>query len=290
MKFLSVIGGLSGYAAAVELTAPLFGDTGSGSARRIPTSYESAIMGRRALALTKLGTLSTIFPKSQSSNDADAAERRPDGLDGVPIGLMDYISDCEDEGNPTLLAIKIATSFKNVRAGSNITLSVEWTPPYPPSKRIPLLSRLSAYVPFMGNKDYNEASTVAEPDVSSSPPPPDTVPYSAANLPRFSLIGYLEPINPDIKEAVRLASCYTTKHTDAKYWLPGNPIHTSEWARLVVTQVYWIGGFGDRAYIGWIPIEEWKKVTKEEWQSIELPGEKKGWSEWSINEAGTGEL
>ncbi|RFU73761.1 fmn-binding split barrel-related [Trichoderma arundinaceum] len=294
MKFLGVVAGLSGYATALELTAPLFGDTDGGSTSRIPTSYESAVMGRRALALTKLGTLSTVFPKSSSSasasDEADAAENRPEGLDGVPIGLMDYIADCEDEGNPTLLAIRIATSFKNVRAGSNITLSVEWTPPYPPSKRIPLMSRLSAYVPFMGHKDYNEGPAVAESEDGSSPPPPDTVPYSAANLPRFSLIGYLEPINPDIKEAVRLASCYTTKHTDAKYWLPGNPIHTSEWARLVVTQVYWIGGFGDRAYIGWIPIEEWKKVTKEEWQRIQLPGEKKGWSEWSVNEADAGEL
>ncbi|UKZ74296.1 hypothetical protein TrVFT333_001958 [Trichoderma virens FT-333] len=264
MKLLSIIGGLSGYAAALELTAPLFGDAGSVGERRIPSSYESAVMGRRVLALTKLGTLSTVFPKSSSSSDADTAERRPDGLEGLPVGLLDYIADCEDEGNPTILAIKIATSFKNVRAGSNITLSVEWTP---------------------RNKDYNEASPFAKSDS-----PPDTVPYSAANLPRFSLIGYLEPINPDIKEAVRLASCYTTKHTDAKYWLPGNPIHASEWARLVVTQVYWIGGFGDRAYIGWIPIDEWKKVTKEEWQSIQLPGEKKGWSEWSVNEAGAGEL
>ncbi|KAL5087481.1 hypothetical protein Trisim1_007701 [Trichoderma cf. simile WF8] len=289
MKLLGVIGGLSGCAAALELTAPLFGD-GSGE-RRIPSSYESAVMGRRVLALSKLGTLSTVFPQSSSSSgEADAAERRPEGLDGIAIGLQDYYGDCEDEGNPTLLAIKIATSFKNVRAGSNLTLAVEWKPPYPPAKRIPLLSRLSAYVPYFGNKEYNEASTLAESDVSSSPSLPDTVPYSAANLPRFSLIGYLEPINPDIKEAVRLASCYTTKHSDAKYWLPGNPIHTSEWARLVVTQVYWIGGFGDRAYIGWIPIDEWKKVTKEEWQSIQLPGEKKGWSEWSINEAGAGEL
>ncbi|KAL7930402.1 pyridoxamine 5'-phosphate oxidase domain-containing protein [Trichoderma chlorosporum] len=283
MKLLNVIGGLSGCTAALELTAPLFGDVGE---RRIPSSYESAVMGRRVLALTKLGTLSTVFPKSSSSGETNAAERRPDGLDNIPIGLSEYVADCEDGGNPTLLAIKIATSFKNARAGSNVTLSMEWTPPYPPSKRISLLSRLSAYVPFLGNRDYNEASSVAESDVSSSPSPPDTVPYSAANLPRFSLIGYLEPIKPDIKEAVRLASCYTTKHADAKYWLPGNPIHASEWARLVVTQVYWIGGFGDRAYIGWIPIDEWKKVTTKEWQSIQLPGEKKGWSEWSIGEAG----
>ncbi|KAK1255796.1 hypothetical protein MKX07_008055 [Trichoderma sp. CBMAI-0711] len=293
MKLLSLIGGLSGYAAALELTAPLFGDTGGVGAGRIPTSFESAVMGRRVLALSKLGTLSTVFPKSHSPGEADAAERRPEGLAGLPVALLEYISDCEDDGNPTLLAIKIATSFKNARAGSNLSLSVAWTPPYPPAKRISFLSRLSAFVPFLGNKDDGEASELDGPGVSfssSSSSPPDTAPYSAANLPRFSLIGYLEPIKPSIKEAVRLASCYTSKHPDAKYWLPGNPIHASEWARLVVTQVYWIGGFGDRAYIGWIPVEEWRNVTQEQWQGIQLPGEKKGWSEWSINEAGVGEL
>ncbi|PTB45025.1 uncharacterized protein TrAFT101_000495 [Trichoderma asperellum] len=282
MKFLSVITGLTGCATAVELTAPLFGDIDGGFASRIPTSYESAVLGRRILALTKLGTLSSTFPKSKSSSsnrDADATWNRPEGLDGLPIGQMEYIADCEDQGHPTLLAIKISTSYRNAQAGSNLTLSVQWTPPYPPARRIPLLSRLLSYFPYISDK-YDAADDSSSSSSSSSPP--DTVPYSAANLPRFSLIGYLEPINPDLKESLRLAYCYTSKHPDAKYWLPGNKIHTSEWARLVVTQVYWIGGFGDRAYIGWIPIEEWNKVTKEEWEQVQLPGEKKGWSEWSL--------
>jgi hypothetical protein len=219
---------------------------------RIPTSYESAIMARRILHLTPLGTLSTIFPPSKSM------ENRPSGLRGVPIGLMDYIADCETTGNPTILAINIATSFKNVAAGSNITLSLQWTPPHPPSSRISL--------PFMSL-------------FSKSKPKPTA--YSAANLPRFSLIGYLEKIPKEHVEDIQLAKCFTHIHPDAKYWLPGNSIHESEWVRLVVTDVYWIGGFGDRAYIGWIPAEEWKNVTREEWTGIRLPGEKKGWSEWS---------
>ncbi|KAH6607176.1 fmn-binding split barrel-related [Trichoderma cornu-damae] len=294
MKLLNAIASLSGCAAAVELAAPLLGGS---RAARIPTAYESAVMGRRVLALTKLGTLSTVFPKSPPSpGEAGAAGSRPEGLDNTPIGLMDYYADCEHQGNPTLLALKIATSFKNARAGSNMTLSVQWTPPYPPSRRIALLSQAPAYGTPVGLEGLDEGPAAAGQDGSSSsppppaPPPPDTVPYSAANLPRFSLIGHLEPIQPDIKEAARLAACYTTKHADAKYWLPGNPIHTSEWARLVVTQVYWIGGFGDRAYIGWIPVEQWKKVTKEEWQHVQLPGEKKGWSEWSTDEVDAGEL
>jgi hypothetical protein len=173
---------------------------------------------------------------------------------------MDYIADCESTGNPTILAISIATSFKNVVAGSNISLSLQWTPPYPPKERI------------------------------SSWKDKEAVPYSAANLPRFSLLGYLESIGEDEVEAKGLGECFTNVHPDAKYWLPGNRIHHSEWVRLVVQEVYWIGGFGDRAYIGWIPVEEWRNVTKEEWEGIRLPGEKKGWKEWAVERFGQWEL
>lgn len=170
---------------------------------------------------------------------------------------MDYIADCEPSGDPTILAITIATSFKNVAAGSNISLSLQWTPPYPPK------SRLGVF----GKGKEKEA-----------------VPYSAANLPRFALLGYLERISEKEVESLDLGSCFVEKHKDARYWLPGNSIHNSEWVRLVVQQVYWIGGFGDRAYIGWIPVEEWRNVTKKEWESIVLPGEKKGWKEWAVSQ------
>ena len=41
----------------------------------------------------------------------------------------------------------------------------------------------------------------------------------------------------------------------------------------MVEGVYWFGGFGDRARIGWIPIEEWKGVTDAEIGSARLAGE-----------------
>lgn len=281
---MKVTHAVAGFAATVSAFNPasLFNNDETVSVdggHRIPTSYESAVMARRVLALTKLATLSTVFPNT-SDDGVTVSERRPVGLDGVPIGLMDYVADCEDEGNPTILEIKIATTFKNVRAGSNITLSMNWVPPYPPAKRISFLSRLSAYVPFLASSEYNTAAS------KSSSSSPDTVPYSAANLPRFSLIGYLEPIETNPVSAVKLAACFTSKHADAKYWLPGNVIHESSWARLVVTKVYFIGGFGDRAYIGWIPLDEWKGVSRGEWESIKLQGEERGWSEWSVNGAG----
>jgi hypothetical protein len=148
---------------------------------------------------------------------------------------QDYFGDCEPKsGNPTILAITIATSFKNVDAGSNITLSLRWHPH------------------------------------------DNSIWRSAAALPRFSLVGRLEDISPDAIEAAGITACYVKYHKDAAWWLPGNRIHTSKWVRLVVEEIYWIGGFGDRAYIGWIPLEEWQSVTEEEIEAIRLPGEKEG--------------
>jgi hypothetical protein len=39
-------------------------DTEASLEYRIPTSYESAVLGRRILALTPLGTVATVFPGS----------------------------------------------------------------------------------------------------------------------------------------------------------------------------------------------------------------------------------
>ncbi|KAH7037555.1 pyridoxamine 5'-phosphate oxidase-domain-containing protein [Microdochium trichocladiopsis] len=236
---------------------------------RIPTAHESAVLGRRILALTPLGTLATVFPNPPDGHYS-AEERRPAGLGGVPLGLMDYVADCEDEGNPTILAINIATSFKNVRAGSNISLAQAWTPRYAPDKRIKS-GPASLWDWIFGGKGGDEVT---------SSNGADSVPYSAANLPRYSLLGYLEKI--EASELDGVSACFVKQHPDAKYWLPGNRIHESEFVRLVVTQVYWIGGFGDRAYIGWIDPADWKSVTRKDWEAVRLPGEKKGWDEWRV--------
>ncbi|KAM7186589.1 Pyridoxamine 5'-phosphate oxidase domain containing protein [Rhypophila sp. PSN 637] len=244
--------------------------------KRIPTSYESAVMGRRILALTPLGTIATIFPKD--SND----KRRPPDVGGMPHSLMEYISDCEtdDKGNPTLLAITISTTFRNIAAGSNVSLAVQWTPPHPPAKRI----QSSSWSLTNQLRSFFRLSSSSSPDSKEEGYEYDPAPYSAANLPRFSLLGHIERIavDDDQAAAAAISTCYTKAHPDARYWLPGNRIHASYFVRLVVDQIYWVGGFGDRAFIGWIPVEEWNKVSREEWESIRLPGEKKGWKEWSL--------
>lgn len=246
----------------------------------IPTIHESAIMARRIMHLSTLGNLVTAFPYQRSSDEPATQENRPNGVEGSPIGLMvsntgrkrtlpkepttdaqqtkEYYADCESNGNPTLLAINIATPFRNYDAGSNISLSVRWWP---------------------------RASNIYSPDSGYDIPTPRT----PAALPRFSLHGRLEPISTSDLFRKFIPACFLRSHPDSVLWQPGNDIsHASEYMRLVVEHVYWFGGFGDRARIGWLPLEEWQGVTMEEIDECRLPGEeekkkkkKKGWwREW----------
>ncbi|KAL8864570.1 MAG: hypothetical protein Q9174_007302 [Haloplaca sp. 1 TL-2023] len=203
--------------------------------QHIPSIHESAIQARRILNLSSIATLSTVFPHTESS---EPFENRPSNLAGAPIGLIDYYASCDPTPHePTILAISIATSFKNARAGSNVTLSLRYHPPV------------------------------------DHPPSDDIYTYSPANLPRFSLLGHIEPIAEGEVTKDGFDKCFFERHPDAIAWQPGNAIHKSWWARLVVEEVYWIGGFGDRAYIGWIPVEEWGSVTHEEVKNTRLVGE-----------------
>ncbi|KAI4244308.1 MAG: hypothetical protein L6R40_003034 [Gallowayella cf. fulva] len=204
-------------------------------AQDVPTVHESAVQARRILNLSSIATLSTVFP---DQNLIEPLENRPANLGGVPIGLIDYYASCDPTPHqPTILAISIATSFKNARSGSNVTMSLRYHPP------------------------------------SNHPPADDIYTYSPANLPRFSLLGYIEPVPASEVKRHHIDRCFFQRHPEAVAWKPGNAIHQSWWARLVVQQVYWIGGFGDRAYIGWIPVDEWRRVTQEEVNSARLIGE-----------------
>ena len=211
--------------------------------QHIPSVHESAIQARRILNLSSIATLSTVFPHTESW---EPFENRPSHLAGAPIGLTDYYASCDPTPHePTILAISIATSFKNARAGSNVTLSLRY---HPPIDHLP------------GDDIYT---------------------YSPANLPRFSLVGHIEPIAAEEVQKDGFDKCFFKKHPDAVAWQPGNAIHESRWARLVVEQVYWIGGFGDRAYIGWISVEEWRSVTQEEVKNTRLVGEQGYEQRWS---------
>ena len=96
-------------------------------------------------------------------------------------------------------------------------------------------------------------------------------------------MGYIERISDAEVKEQRIDECFLSKHNDSALWQPGTDIHESWWARLVVEEVYWFGGFGDRARIGWLPIEEWRGVTEKEVQEYRMIGED-GYREWAERE------
>ncbi|KAI6878304.1 hypothetical protein KC363_g8526 [Hortaea werneckii] len=238
-----------------------------------PTVHESAAMGRRIMHLSSLSTLVTTFPvnttttMSPSSSDSSdftsqelsAWQSRPADLAGSPIGLMEYYSDCEpDTGNPTLLAIDIATPYRNFAQGSNISMEIRWWPRQS-------THYASSSIPADDGEEDVPVKNREDDDIPT--------PHTPAALPRFSLHGYLEPI-PAADLATHLVpACFMRSHPDSALWQPGNDIHSSQYVRFVVEHVYWFGGFGDRARIQWLPVEEWRGVTREEVEECRLPGE-----------------
>ncbi|KAL1956376.1 hypothetical protein VTO42DRAFT_7359 [Malbranchea cinnamomea] len=215
----------------------------------LPSWETTHLLARRLLALSTTGVLSTVFQDDGSSSS---------DLAGVPVALPDYIADCSNDkdsplssllgpGNPLILALNIGTTFRNAKAGSNVSLSLDWW--------------------------HHHTSDNARDELSGS----------LAGLPRLSLIGTLEPLPVTLPDNIRrsLESCFLAAHPDAVYWLPGHPdaAHSGYWARLVVHRALWIGGFGDRARIGWLNVDTWRNMTKKGkegkrgWEDVKLPGE-----------------
>ncbi|KIW71298.1 hypothetical protein PV04_03480 [Phialophora macrospora] len=212
---------------------------GASPSSSIPSRYQSTLLARRLLHLSSHGDLITVFPAA-----ANLSSRIPASVASTPIGLPEYIATCEKEGesshaaDPTILSLKISTATRNAEAGSNATLSLSWW---------------DEFIHLTGH-----------------------APFALANLPRLSLTGYLEEIPPEDSPARALEACFVHKHKDSVMWLPGRKwaAHEGVWTRLVVQQAYWIGGFGDKNYIGWLDPEEWRAVRKDEWEAVRLPGEK----------------
>lgn len=276
MFFSLVIAFLLGYASARSILPPILEQEplvhppARDEAYHIPTVHESAVMARRILHVSNIGTLISTFPGSSESslprltNDEEgenvqlhtAFERRPSDIAGSPIGLMEYYADCEPHGpgNPTLLAIDIATPYRNHAAGSNLSLHVRWWPrqtnTYLPSHSL---------LPSDNDENYDSEEI--------------PTPHTPAALPRFNLHGRLEPISAADLLRHAVPACFMRAHPDSALWQPGNDIHKSQYVRFVVEHVYWFGGFGDRARIGWLPIEEWRGVTMREIAEARLPGE-----------------
>ncbi|CDR44025.1 CYFA0S13e01816g1_1 [Cyberlindnera fabianii] len=171
---------------------------------KAPTVDDAAAIARTLINKESLANVNTIYQEGEDQ--------------GLPASFVEYYADCGD-GNPVLLAIDMATSFKNLNKGSPATLSVK-----------------------VGDHALDEIV---------NPHYPGSRPHSIAGSPRINLRGKFVEVSEE--EAPELEKCFLKKHKDAAWWLPGNPIHSSHWVKFEVDGAYFLGGFGDTGYIGKIP-------------------------------------
>ncbi|KAI0035471.1 pyridoxamine 5'-phosphate oxidase-domain-containing protein, partial [Vararia minispora EC-137] len=85
----------------------------------------------------------------------------------------------------------------------------------------------------------------------------------AASQPRVSLIGNVTILGQDDPSLDPLKECYLAQHPDARAWLPGDDegAHKAYWARFDPHSIYFVGGFGDEHYIGYIPTDKYQSAV-----------------------------
>lgn len=142
----------------------------------------------------------------------------------TPEGYVEYYADCGKDGNPVMLNVHIGTGFRNIAKGSPATLSVR-----------------------VGDHPVTE---------NTNPWYPGGIVKSTAGSPRVSLRGEFEDLSKD--EIDEVQECFLERHPDAKWWLPGNNVHSTHWVKFNVDSLHMVGGFGDRAYIGEISGDEYR--------------------------------
>ncbi|RKP30052.1 hypothetical protein METBISCDRAFT_17198 [Metschnikowia bicuspidata] len=150
---------------------------------------------------------------------------------GLPKSAVEYYVDCDGDGNPYWLVVDIGSPFRDISNGSPFTASI----------------RVGGH-PL---HDYVD------------PRYPGGIPLSPMGSPRVNLRGMLEEVPQDPETSLKLRQCFLERHPDARWWLPSNLVlpHKTHWTRIVVSDVYMIGGFGDRAYIGPIDGETYHRAA-----------------------------
>lgn len=250
----------------------------SSQSRAESTEDEAAILARRLLANTGTGQISTtmsshtVFPKH-------------------PFSSVEYYADCpgtEFTGNPLLFMSVWSLNTQNMLTDklSRVSLSVrmlrredvgrgwddenpEWNAETQEARnRFVVQSGVRKnYLSRLGNPAAREdaeskvsiqrhTSTSLNTSQQNSTLPTFLLPMIHA---RFTLIGHTTLIpmsSPSYDAGIR---CFLSVHPDAKDYInmtsPDN--HGFKLFKLNVEGVYWIGGLGDRHYIGWIDVNKY---------------------------------
>ncbi|ODV80576.1 uncharacterized protein CANTADRAFT_88505 [Suhomyces tanzawaensis NRRL Y-17324] len=185
-------------------------------ALQIPSEEEAATVARTLVQRESLTNINTIRKIHQDDGTTRA----------LPFSAMEYYADCDEDGDPYWLAVDIGTTFQNLRQGSDVSFTIR----------------------VGDHPAWDEVNATYPGGIEQSP----------AGSPRINLSGRLNwvPFKTPF-DYIRLQACFLKRHPDAVAWLPGSygSPHSSRWAKLEVDAIYFVGGFGDRAYIGAIDPE-----------------------------------
>ncbi|GEQ67938.1 hypothetical protein JCM33374_g1604 [Metschnikowia sp. JCM 33374] len=163
----------------------------------------------------------------ESLMNVNTIQRVSDSVE-VPTSSMEYYADCDSDGDPYWLVIDIGSPARNIAHGSSYSFTIR-------------------------AGDHPAADHV-------DPEYPGGISSSPAGSPRLTLKGDIVNVtNSSSEDISNLEKCFIKRHPDAKWWLPSNTKspHKAHWVKIIVSDVYIIGGFGDRAYIGPIPGDDY---------------------------------
>lgn len=176
-----------------------------------PDEQEAASVARTLVLRESLTNVNTF----KSTRHLDGSVTK------VPVSTMEYYADCDNDGNPYWLVVDVGSTYQNILQGSDLSMTIR-----------------------VGDHPAND-------DVD--PNYPGGIAASPAGSPRLNLFGRLTNVTFDnFLDQVKLEACFVKRHPDSKFWLPSNKLspHATHWAKFVVDDVYFVGGFGGRAYIG----------------------------------------
>jgi hypothetical protein len=79
---------------------------------------------------------------------------------------------------------------------------------------------------------------------------------------RMYIVG--QPVAVPQKDKKRIERCFLKLHPDSAIVAPGRDVHSSAWYQFEPQSIYYFGGYGSVSWIGFIPLELYKGVRKEQ--------------------------